>query len=208
MTLTAGDSQNCKHKKCRVSFFSVCFLHLLRQQSEGRNIKSNKAEQPKPVKILGLITTCTLKYQAGYHIVISASVSKYVVGYPKIYINLEIRKRKFRWIGYTLRKEDGEIPNAALHWNPQGNRKRGIRKNSWRSVIKEAGRSWNELSFLAADRSGKDSQTTYAPRRNDGLNYYYYIYIKLILKFLQSWFFLNFIFYPIICSFNFFLLIH
>ena len=30
-------------------------------------------------------------------------------------INLEIRKRKFRWIGHTLRKEDGEIPKAALH---------------------------------------------------------------------------------------------
>jgi len=29
---------------------------------------------------------------------------------------------------------------------------------SWRrSVIKEVGRSWNELRFLAADRSGKDS---------------------------------------------------
>jgi hypothetical protein len=28
--------------------------------------------------------------------------------------NLEIRKRKFIWIGHTLRKEDGEIPKAAL----------------------------------------------------------------------------------------------
>jgi len=53
---------------------------------------------------------------------------------------------------------DGEIPKAALLWNPKGNRKRGRPKNSWRrSVIKEAGRSWNELRFLAADRSGKDS---------------------------------------------------
>ena len=53
----------------------------------------------------------------------------------------------------TLRKEDGEIPKAALHWNPQGNRKRGRSKNSWRrSVIKEVGRSWNEPRFLAADR--------------------------------------------------------
>jgi hypothetical protein len=68
-------------------------------------------------------------------------------------INVEIRKRKFRWIGHTLRKEDGEIPKAALHWNPQGNRKRGRPRNSWRrSVIKEAGRSWNELRLLAADR--------------------------------------------------------
>jgi len=68
-------------------------------------------------------------------------------------INVEIRKRKFRWFGRTLRKEGGEIPNSALFWNPQGNWKRGRPRNSWRrSVNKEAGRSWNELSFLAADR--------------------------------------------------------
>jgi hypothetical protein len=46
-----------------------------------------------------------------------------------------------------------ELPKAVLLWNPQGNRKRGRPRNSWRrSVIKEAGRMWNELSFLAADR--------------------------------------------------------
>ena len=68
-------------------------------------------------------------------------------------INLEIRKRKLRWIGHTLRKEDGEIPKAALLWNRQGSRKRGRPKNSWRrSVIKEMGIRWNELRFLPADR--------------------------------------------------------
>jgi hypothetical protein len=68
-------------------------------------------------------------------------------------INLEIRTRKFRWIAHTLIKEDGEVPKAALLWNPQRNRKRGRTKNSGRrSVIKEAGRSWNELRFLSADR--------------------------------------------------------
>jgi hypothetical protein len=40
-------------------------------------------------------------------------------------INLEFRKRTFEWIGHTLRKEDEEIPKAALLWNPQGSRKRG-----------------------------------------------------------------------------------
>jgi hypothetical protein len=29
-------------------------------------------------------------------------------------VNLEIRKRKFGWIGHTLRKDDGEISHAAL----------------------------------------------------------------------------------------------
>ena len=68
-------------------------------------------------------------------------------------INVEIRKRKFRWIGHTLRKEDGEILKSVLFWNPQGNRKRGRPRNSSRrSVNKEADRSWNELRFLAADR--------------------------------------------------------
>jgi hypothetical protein len=71
-------------------------------------------------------------------------------------VNLEIRKIKFRRIDHTLRKEDGEIPKVALLWNPQGSRKRGRPKTSWRkSVIKEAGWSWNELRFLAADRRGK-----------------------------------------------------
>jgi hypothetical protein len=65
---------------------------------------------------------------------------------------LEIRKRK------RLRKEDGEIQMAAVLWNPQGNRKGRRPKNSWRrSVIKEAGRSWDELKFLTADRSGTNS---------------------------------------------------
>jgi hypothetical protein len=45
-------------------------------------------------------------------------------------INVEIRK--FRWTGNTLRKEDGEITKAAQLWNPQGNRKRGRPRNSWR----------------------------------------------------------------------------
>jgi hypothetical protein len=38
-------------------------------------------------------------------------------------INLETRRRKFRWIGHTQWKDDGEIRKAALLWTPQGNRK-------------------------------------------------------------------------------------
>jgi hypothetical protein len=69
-------------------------------------------------------------------------------------VNLEIRNRKFGWIGHTLRKDDGEILKAASQWNPQVSRKRGRPRNiSRRSVIKDAGRRWNELRFLAADRS-------------------------------------------------------
>jgi hypothetical protein len=42
-------------------------------------------------------------------------------------------KEKFRWIGHTLRKEDGEISKAALQWNTQGRKKRSRPKISWRT---------------------------------------------------------------------------
>jgi hypothetical protein len=71
---------------------------------------------------------------------------------PKIHLkNIEIEN--FRWIGQTLRDDDGEILNAALQWKPRGSRKTGKPRNSWRrSVNKEAMRSWNELMLLAACR--------------------------------------------------------
>jgi hypothetical protein len=60
------------------------------------------------------------------------------------------------WV--LVKSEDGEMPKAALLWYTQGSRKRGRPKTSWRRlVIKGAGRSWNELRFLAADRSGESS---------------------------------------------------
>jgi len=42
-------------------------------------------------------------------------------------MNLEIRKRKLRWFGHTLRKENGEIPKAALLWKPQVGRGEDLR---------------------------------------------------------------------------------
>jgi hypothetical protein len=50
---------------------------------------------------------------------------------------LEIRKRKLRWIGHTLRKEDREISKDARLWKPQGSRKRGRPKTSWRRLAGE-----------------------------------------------------------------------
>ena len=96
-------------------------------------------------------------------------------------INLEIRKRKFRWIGHTLRKENGEVPKAALLWNAQGSRKRGRPKTRWRrSVTKEVGRSWNELRFLAADRhKWKELIDNVCSKTNNGL---YYIIRTIKLK--------------------------
>ena len=45
-------------------------------------------------------------------------------------IEIQILRRKWRWIGHTLRKLVNNITWQALRWNPQGKRKRGHPKNS------------------------------------------------------------------------------
>ncbi|VDP39337.1 unnamed protein product [Schistosoma mattheei] len=42
----------------------------------------------------------------------------------------EIRKRRWKWIGHTLRKSSNRITRQALTWNPDGKGKRGWRKNT------------------------------------------------------------------------------
>jgi hypothetical protein len=37
--------------------------------------------------------------------------------------DIQITKRKWRWIGHTLRKPAGTIEKDALDWNPQGARR-------------------------------------------------------------------------------------
>ena len=68
----------------------------------------------------------------------------------------EIKRRRWRWIGHTLRKRQDTITRQALTWNPQGRRKRGRPRNSWRRDLeadtREIGYSWRELERLAQDR--------------------------------------------------------
>ena len=69
-----------------------------------------------------------------------------------------IRQRKWRWLGHTLRKGPGDITQQALRWNPQGKRKRGRPRNTWRRELekemKELKLSWGEASAMAKDRTG------------------------------------------------------
>ena len=54
-------------------------------------------------------------------------------------MDLFSKERKWKWIGHTLRKRDGNIAKEALEWDPQGNRKRGSPVITWkRSILTEA----------------------------------------------------------------------
>ncbi|VDP39339.1 unnamed protein product [Schistosoma mattheei] len=70
----------------------------------------------------------------------------------------EIRKRRWKWIGYTLRKSSNCMTRQALTWNPEGKRKRGRPKNALRREIKaDIGSMTNnckELERIAQYRVG------------------------------------------------------
>ena len=71
-------------------------------------------------------------------------------------IENQIQRRKWNWIGHTLRKETGAIEKTALDWNPQGYR-RGKPKRTGRMTtedeIRGTRRSWNEVKEMAGDRN-------------------------------------------------------
>ena len=61
-------------------------------------------------------------------------------------IEVTIRRRKWRWIGHTLRKPATNITRLSLEWNPQGVRRKSRPKKSWRRTIQQEyedlGMSW------------------------------------------------------------------
>ncbi|KYN00607.1 hypothetical protein ALC62_08617 [Cyphomyrmex costatus] len=71
-------------------------------------------------------------------------------------IGTEIRRRKWKWIGHTLRKDSHNIAHMAMEYNPQGKRKRGRPAMSWRRTIdneiKPIGKSWAEIKTTAQNR--------------------------------------------------------
>ena len=67
-----------------------------------------------------------------------------------------IMRRRWRWIGHVSRREQGNIARTALHWTPEGKRKRGRPKNTWRRTVeaelKTLQHTWGTIQKLAQDR--------------------------------------------------------
>ena len=67
-----------------------------------------------------------------------------------------LKRRRWRWFGHTLRMDAGVYARTAPTWAPEGTRKRGRPRTSWRRTIseelKKAGIAWVEAERLATDR--------------------------------------------------------
>jgi hypothetical protein len=67
----------------------------------------------------------------------------------QVSIPQQLLKSKWQWLGHTLRKPRDNITRQALQWNPQGRRRVGRPRNSWRrdltAEIKRTGYGWAQL---------------------------------------------------------------
>ena len=72
-------------------------------------------------------------------------------------LEITIKRRKWRWIGHTLRKPPESITRQALEWNPQGHRRRGRPRHTWRRTmneeIQQADLNWNQVKRMSTNRT-------------------------------------------------------
>ena len=72
-------------------------------------------------------------------------------------ISSEVRRRRWNWIGHLMRRERNDDCAIALGWTPEGRRKQGRPKTTWRRMVESernhAGwRTWTAVRHSAADR--------------------------------------------------------
>jgi hypothetical protein len=71
-------------------------------------------------------------------------------------MSIQIKRRKWNWIGHSLRKGSEAIERESLAWNPQGQRRRGRPKQTWRrsahSEAAKKGENWKEVKRMAGNR--------------------------------------------------------
>ena len=74
-------------------------------------------------------------------------------------IDRELKKRRWTWIGHVLRMNSDANPKIALTWTPEGKRKRGRLRETWRrTAIKEReAMGWRSSVEPSREQSQKQS---------------------------------------------------
>ena len=67
-----------------------------------------------------------------------------------------IEKRRLRWLGHVLRMSPNRITRVAIRKAPQGKRKQGRLKATWRRTVEKEFKArvltWDEAKMVALDR--------------------------------------------------------
>ena len=80
-------------------------------------------------------------------------------------ISQEVKEKRWKWIGHVLRMNDGNHCVTALSWAPEGKRKVGRPRTTWRRTVERERKdmgwsSWSQVRTIAKDRGcWRDSLT-------------------------------------------------
>ena len=134
-------------RETKIRIFNACVKSVLLYGSETWHLKQESARKLQAFvnrclrRIVGIWWPRTISNQRLWQLTNQKPIEK------------EIMRRKYGWVGHTLRKSSDEIVYTALQWNPQGSRNRGRPRWTWiRCVNKETGKSFNELKYIARNR--------------------------------------------------------
>ena len=122
--------------------------HLGKEGSPSRRLMmqciENRKEAARLTPLLTARTTARLWERAGQE-----PVAK------------QILRWKWGWIRHTLRKPASSTTHQAQTWNPQGKRKRGRPRDSWRrdteAELKQQGTNWTGMARAAQPSDGERS---------------------------------------------------
>ncbi|KAL9986785.1 hypothetical protein ACROYT_G000981 [Oculina patagonica] len=90
----------------------------------------------------------------------------------------EVKMRRWKMIGHILRRNRNSHTNIALSWIPEGKRRRGKPKTTWRRTVERernsAGwRTWGEAELLQpTEKLGGILWRPYVPRGTEKLDFY------------------------------------
>ena len=72
-------------------------------------------------------------------------------------VSLEIKSKRFTWLGHVLRMDGSRIPKQTLSWRPEGHRRRGRPKGTWKRTMEtdlaEANLTWEDVEETAQYRN-------------------------------------------------------
>ena len=72
-------------------------------------------------------------------------------------ITTMVKRRRLTWFGHTCRMTPEALPRTALSWTPQGKRRRGRPKETWRRTVQKELKEKN-LTTDAARKKAQDSE--------------------------------------------------
>ena len=135
-------------KKVKVSLFKSMVMSVLLYGSE--TWKLTKGEEKKLDSFQNKCLRRILKIRWQQHITNVAVLE--AAGIDRV--SEEVRRKRWSWIGHVLRKNPRDDCAVALGWRPEGRRKRGRPKTTWRKMVEvERNRDgWSRWSMASWHR--------------------------------------------------------